>query len=330
MLLEKLPRISLAYLPTPLDDMTHLSKVLGGPRILIKRDDLTGLALGGNKLRKLEYLLAEAQEKGADIIITSGSSQTNHGVQTAAAAGKLGMKTILVLLKGMHPETQGNLLLANLIGADIIAIENGDHVNETIEKLANDLRKKGHKPYIVPVGGTSPLGAVGYVNAVKEICQQLDEKRITANYIFASAGTQGTMTGLSVGAKYFRAPFKVIGISNRLNKEELANNIAKLSNETAKLLEMDLTFSPSEITIYDEYVGGGYGIPTSQGIAAIRLVAQTEGIILDPVYTGKVMSGIIDLSRKGILTSEDTVIFVHTGGTGAIFAYAEELLAESG
>ena len=327
MSLETLPRIDLAHLPTPLDEAPHLSAALEGPRIFIKRDDLTGLALGGNKVRKLEFVMADALQKGADVVITTGSSQSNHACQTAAAARKLSMKAILVLEKGVHIETQGNLLLDNIFDAEVHLIDDGSLVTETMEKLAAEMRRLGHNPYLIPTGASNALGASGYVNAVKEICEKSVQKRINPQYLIVAAGSIGTMAGLLVGARYFHAPFKVIGISVKLDREALARKIADLANETARLLGMNLTFAPDEISIYDEYVGEGYGIPTPQGIEAIRLVAQTEGLILDPVYSAKAMAGFADLIRQGKFTSQDTIIFVHTGGAPSVFAYANELLA---
>lgn len=329
MLLEKLPRITLAHLPTPLEEASHLSAVLGGPRILIKRDDLTGLVLGGNKARKLEFIMADAKQKGADVIITTGAPQSNHACQTAAVARKLGMEPILILQKGAHPETQGNLLLNSLLDAEVQIIDDPSLVPKAIDDLAADLRSKGRNPYVIPRGASSPLGTVGYVNAASEICEQLNKQGLIAQYLFVAAGSMGTIAGLTVGAKYFQAPFQVIGVSVRAKKEELTVKIADLANETARLLDINLTFTPSEITIYDEYVGKGYGIPTPQCIEAIKLVAQTEGIFLDPVYTGKTMSGLIDLIRQGKFTPQDTVIFAHTGGVPALFAYDKELSAQT-
>ncbi|MFC1955932.1 D-cysteine desulfhydrase family protein [Chloroflexota bacterium] len=311
----------------PLDEAPRLSVALEGSQIFIKRDDLTGLALGGNKVRKLEFVMADAIQEGADVVITTGSSQSNHACQTAAAARKLGMKTILVLEKGVHNETLGNLLLDNLFGAEVHIVEEGSPVTEVMKKLAMEARSRGHHPYLIPEGASNALGATGYVNAVKEICKQSVQKRINPRYLIAAAGSCGTMAGLIVGAKYFQAPFKVVGISVKLDRTTLAIIIANLANEIAQLLTMNLAFAPNEITIYDEYVGEGYGIPTPQCIEAIRLVAQTEGIILDPVYSAKTMAGFMDLIRQGRFTPQDTVIFVHTGGAPSVFAYANELLA---
>ncbi|MEE9399944.1 MAG: D-cysteine desulfhydrase family protein [Dehalococcoidales bacterium] len=331
MSLETTPRVALANLPTPLQEAPRLSAALGGPRILIKRDDLTGLALGGNKVRKLEFAMADAKKKGADVIITTGGSQSNHASQTAAAASILGMETYLVLFRGRHPEKQGNMLLYGLYNAKVeIAGESNldlPKVMQRIDELAAELRSKGRTPYVMPVGALMPEGSAGYVPAVSEICDQLKEQGITAQYLIDCCGSGGTMAGLVLGAKYFKAPFEVIGVSVARTIDVLKPRITDNANQTAKFLEIDLTITPEELTIYDDYIGEAYGVPTKEGIEAIKLVAQTEGILLDPVYTGKTMAGLIDMIRKGKFTAKDTIIFLHTGGAPGIFAYHKELSA---
>ncbi|MBI4294931.1 MAG: D-cysteine desulfhydrase family protein [Chloroflexi bacterium] len=329
MSLETMPRVTLAHLPTPLDEAPRLSAALGGPRIMIKRDDLTGLALGGNKARKLEFAMADAKQKGADVIITTGSSQSNHASQTAAAAARLGMQTYLILFRGEHPEQQGNRLLYDIYNAKVEIAGEGTadlpKVMKRIDDLAAELRSQGHTPYVMPVGALMPEGTVGYVPAVSEICNQLKELGTTAQYLVVCCGSSGTMAGLVVGAKYYQAPFEVVGMSVALKIDVLKPRVADMASKTARLLETDLAFVPEELTIYDDYIGERYGIPSKEGIAAIKLVAQTEGIILDPVYTGKTMAGLIDLVRKKKFTSKDTVIFMHTGGAPGVFAYSQEL-----
>jgi len=330
--IEDLPRIKLASLPTPLLEATRLSAALGGPRILIKRDDLTGLAMGGNKARKLEFILADAKAKGADILITTGAAQSNFAMQMAAAGRRLGMHTILVLFKGQHPEVQGNLLLDKILDAEVrmidVPLTELDKIYETMKQLADELRKKGHNPYLVPPGGDMPLGAVGYVIAASEIYRQLTDLGLTANYLVVANGFGGTQAGLALGAKYYKLPFTVVGCSVALAKEECRRLSVELCNNTAKLLGWGVTISPDELTVFDDYVGEGYGIPGKACIDAIKLVANTEGIFLDPVYTGKAMAGLIDLIHKGRFTSSDSVVFVHTGGTPALFAYSKEVSAE--
>jgi len=329
--IAKLPRVSLGNYPTPLMEARHLSAVLGGPRIIIKRDDLTGLALGGNKCRKLEYVLADAQQRGIDTLITSGSSQSNHALQTAAAGRKLGMETYLLLVKGVHVETQGNLLLHNILNSAVNIFDVADPgemfttMLKKMNELADELRSKGRNPLVIPAGADVPLGTAGWVNAAEEISQQLKAQKIDAQYVVLAHGGGGTQAGLVLGFKQLKLPLNVVGISVMYKKGKAIDEVVTLVNETAKLLALDVAVTPDEVTLYDDYLGQGYGIITDGCIEAIRLVAQTEGIFLDPVYTGKTMAGLIDLIRKGQFTPKDTVVFVHTGGLPAVFAYHQEL-----
>lgn len=329
--IARLPRISLGNYPTPLMEAHHLSAALGGPRIIIKRDDLTGLALGGNKCRKLEYVLADAQQRGIDTLITSGSSQSNHALQTAAAARKLGMETYLVLVKGVHVEKQGNLLLHDILDSTVSihdVAEPSEMFTTMLQKMnemADDLRSKGRNPLVIPAGADVPLGVVGWVNAAEEIGQQLKDQKIDVKYVVLAHGGGGTQAGLVLGFKQLRLPLNVVGISVMDKKGKAIDEVVTLVNETARLLALDVAVTPDEVTVYDDYMGQGYGIITDDCIEAIRLVAQTEGIFLDPVYTGKAMAGLIDLIGKGQFTSKDTVVFVHTGGLPAVFAYHQEL-----
>ncbi len=331
MSMAQLPRISLGNWPTPLHELPHLSASLGGPRIFVKRDDLTGLALGGNKCRKLEYVLADAQRRGFDALITSGSSQSNFALQMAAAARKLGMEPYLVLVKGVHVETQGNLLLHSILDSTVTIVE-VSHPSEMfttmpqkMKELADELRGKGRNPLVIPAGAFNPIGTAGWVNAAEEIEHQLQQENIDIYYVVLANGSGGTQAGLTLGFKLLKLPLKVIGISVLNDKTEAVNIVVNQIAEVAELLNLDVTVSPEEVTVYDDYIGQGYGIPTEECIEAIRLVAQTEAIFLDPVYTGKAMSGLIDLIRTGQFSKEDTVLFVHTGGVAADFAYSEEL-----
>jgi len=307
--IAKLPRISLGNYPTPLTEAHHLSAVLGGPRIIIKRDDLTGLALGGNKCRKLEFVMADAKLKGIDTVITTGSSQSNFALQMATAARKLDMEAYLVLFKGVHPETQGNLLLNNILDSKVRIIELdpsellGGTIMVKMNALADELSQQGRHPLVIPAGAHTPIGTTGWVNAADEIWQQLQAQNIDAHYLVVTNGSTGTQTGLEVGVKYLKLPLKIIGISIFNKAANAINEVVNMANETAKFLNLDLTFAPDEITVYDDYIGEGYGISTDGCIQAIRLVAQTEGIFLDPVYTGKAMAGFIDLIHKGQFTA---------------------------
>jgi len=329
--IAKLPRVSLGNYPTPLMEACRLSAALGGPRIIIKRDDLTGLALGGNKCRKLEYVLADAQQRGIDTLITSGSSQSNFALQTAAAARKLGMETYLVLVKGVHVEKQGNLLLHDILNSTVSIHDVADPSEmfttmlKKMNELADELRSQGRNPLVIPAGADIPLGTVGWVNAAEEIGQQLKEQKIDVQYVVLAHAGGGTQAGLVLGFKQLKLPLDVVGISVMYNKGKAIDEIVTLVNETAKLLALDVAITPDEVTLYDDYLGQGYGIITDGCIKAIRLVAQTEGIFLDPVYTGKAIAGLIDLISKGQFTPKDTVVFVHTGGLPAVFAYHQEL-----
>jgi len=331
MAIVKLPRIDLGRWPTPLHELPRLSAALGGPRLFIKRDDLSGLALGGNKCRKLEYILADAKQRGIDTLITSGSSQSNFALQMAAAGCKLGMESYLLLFKGAHPEMQGNMLLHNVLGSTVSIVDIADSremftiLPKKMDELADELRSRGRNPIVVPAGGSTPLGVVGWVNAAWEIGQQLKEQKIDAQHVILANGSGGTQAGLVLGFKYLKLPLNVIGISILNEQTEAINRVVTQVNETAKLLGLDVTITPDEVTIYDDYIGQGYGIPTKECIKVIRLLAQTEAIFLDPVYTGKVMAGLIALIDKGYFTKKETVLFIQTGGVAADFAYSAEL-----
>jgi len=327
----KLPRVNLGHWPTPLHELPRLSATLGGPRIFVKREDMTGLALSGNKFRKLEYVLADAKQRGIDTIITCGSLQSNSALETAAAARKLEMEPYLVLFKGVHTEIQGNLLLANILNStiDILEIANPCEMftvlPEKMNVVADELRGQGRNPLVIPAGVLTPLGTAGWVNGAEEIGQQLREQKIDAQYVVLANGSGGTQAGLVLGFKYLKLPLNVIGISVLNEKTEAIDVVVTQVNETAKLLGLDIAITPDEVTVYDDYIGRGYGIPTDKGIEAIKLVAQTEAIFLDPVYTGKAMSGLIDLIYRGYFTKKDTVLFIQTGGVAADFAYSVEL-----
>jgi len=289
------------------------------------------MAMGGNKARKLEFVLADAKIKGADVLITTGSSQSNFALQMTAAGCKLGMESILVLFQGQHPEVQGNHLLDKLLGAEVRIMETTfaefGKIREAMNQLATELRSEGRHPYIIPAGADFPLGTVGYVIAAQEIAQQLNQLGTAAEYLFVAAGGGGTHSGLVLGAKYYHLPIKVIGSSVAAARETCQRTFAELGNNTSQLLELGVTIDPDEIMIYDNYIGDGYGIPTKDCIEAIKLVARTEAIFLDPVYTGKAMAALIDLIRQGRFTADETVVFIHTGGNAALFAYDKELIS---
>jgi len=293
----------------------------------MKRDDQTGLASGGNKTRKLEFLLGEALARGCDTVITGGAAQSNHCRQTAAAAVSCGLKCHLVL-GGQPPEVlDGNLLLDDLLGARIHwtgEFRKGEKIPEIVEQLES----KGHKPYVIPYGGSSMIGAVGFVEAVSELQTQLDELAIAAGSVVFASSSGGTQAGLIVGRYIFAQKFELIGIGidkGEAGEGPFADHVLELANATAEQLKVNADFQLSDILVRNEYLGAGYGVVGDLERRAIRLTAETEGILLDPVYTGRAMGGLIDMIEQGEFNSNDTVIFWHTGGLPALFSYAEEL-----
>lgn len=328
--MNKFRKISLAFLPTPFEYAGNLTKLLNGPKIFFKRDDCTGLAFGGNKTRKLEYIMADVLEKKADVVITIGGLQSNWARQTAASANKLGMETILVL-NGKEPEEyQGNLLLDSILGCNIKfkpyteEEEQKEEFGETpiTAEFAEEVKRNGKTPYIIPLGAPNPVGNLGYINAVKELKEQSEKSGIHLNYIVSAVGTGGTQAGIELGLRLFKMNTKCYGISASLHIKPKSQEIADLCNQTIKYFELRCSqFSPGEITVNYDYIGKGYAIPTNECIEAIRTVAKTEGIILGPVYTGKAMAGLIDLIKKGEFNKNDNIVFVHTGGEPANFAY---------
>ena len=328
MRLASLPRLPLAHLPTPLEPAPNLSAALGGPRILVKRDDLTGLALGGNKTRKLEYLLADARGQGATVVITSGSTQSNHCRQTAAGARVAGLRCILVLnASEPDPPVQGNFLLDYLLGADIRLVRDAAERDPAMERVADEVRRQGERPYVIPGGGSNPLGAAAYVAAVFEIVQQLRDAGWRADHLYTTSSTSGgTHAGLALGARLAGAPFDIVGIDIEEDAAAVRRVVTPLMNATAEFLDSDVRLAPDDLIVDDHYVGPGYAIPTDECLAAITLAARTEGLLLDPVYTGKTLAGLIGHIRGGRIGPDETVIFLHSGGTPALFAQAERLL----
>lgn len=331
MLTGHLPRIPLAFLPTPLAPLPRLSASLGGPELWIKRDDQTGLAGGGNKTRKLEYLAAAARAEGAGTLITGGAPQSNHCRQTAAAAARLGLRAVLVL-GGPPVAATGNLLLDQLLGAELVWA--GDEPRDRVMQATLEReRAAGRKPYLIPYGGSNPIGASAYVAAVEELAAQLQTLDLPPfdRIVFASS-SGGTHAGLALGARALDMPSQVLGISVDKPELELKGEIvARLAGETAAFLGLDYTFGAADIQADAGYLGGGYGVMGAPEAEAIRLLARTEGILLDPVYTARAAAGLIDLIRSGAITRGERVLFWHTGGAPALFtpAYAARL-AESG
>jgi D-cysteine desulfhydrase family pyridoxal phosphate-dependent enzyme len=327
------PRFRLATLPTPLQDAPRLRAALGGPehcpRILIKRDDLTGLAFGGNKARKLEFLVADAINQGSTVLITTGAVQSNHARMTAAAARLAGMRSALVLTSGTEqPDVQGNLLLDRLLDAEVHLLlpESGQTNDEAMEALAEQLEAKGERPYIIPGGGSNAIGAFGYVAGSLELAGQLFEMGVSPRRLYYASGSRGTQAGLVLGAKLYGAPYEVYGVAVSIGTGDRSARATAIIEQAADKLGVSVRLGPNDL-IHDEgYVGEGYGIPTDACLEAISLLAQTEAIFLDPVYSGKAMSALIDHVRSGKLDPHDTVVFLHTGGNPALFAHGEHLL----
>ena len=313
--MNNLPHETIAFLPTPIEPLARLSAYLKGPSISIKRDDMTGLACGGNKTRKLEYLLAEAKAQNADLLVTAGAVQSNHCRQTAAAAARGGMACTLVLTGDKPSSFSGNYLLDDLFGADIVWSTRTNREAD-LQKTVAKAAASGRKPYLVPYGGSSPTGAAAYAYAIQEMlgqCQQPD-------YIVFPSSSGGTQSGMVVGARAYNYTGKVLGISVDEKSNVLQERIASLAGDTARLVGENYTFSPHEILVDDQYLGKGYGIMGDVEKEAIRLFARLEGVLVDPVYTGRAAAGLIDLIRKGYFTQNQTVLFWHTGGTPALFA----------
>ncbi len=325
MLTSNIRRVSIAHVPTPLEEMKRLSHELGGPRLFIKRDDQTGLATGGNKARKLEYLIAEALDEGADTVITVGAAQSNHARQTAAAAAMYDLRSIVVL-RGYRPDHwNGNLLLDDLLGAHVRWAEETP-LHEMMIEVAVEEETAGHNPYLIPLGGSTPVGALGYVAAMEELMGQLEERHLKLKALVFASSSGGTQAGLMVGAKALGFGGQVTGISVAQTEMNLRATLEELAPQTAELLHLHLGFDEADYVVYDDYLGGGYGVMGDPEREAIRLVARTEGILLDPVYTGRAMAGLLGLIRRGAFGPGETIIFWHTGGTPALFAYNDELM----
>jgi D-cysteine desulfhydrase family pyridoxal phosphate-dependent enzyme len=315
-----LPRIQLAHLPTPVEPLPRLSAALGGPSLWVKRDDQTGLAFGGNKTRKLELLLAEAQAHGARMLCTRGAPQSNHCRQTAAAARRVGLDCSLVLT-GQRPEhTQANLLLDTLLGAEIVWSGDGDP-DMVLKQVFDDAWSSGQRPYLIPYGGSNALGAVAYAAAMAEFIAQ----GIAVDRIVHATSSGGTQAGLILGSRLYGFEGHILGISIDPTAEALRPRIAALVRDTADKLGSPLTGEGAEIHVVDDYLGQGYAQMGELEREAISLFARHEGILLDPVYTGRAAGGMIDLIRRGKIDPDERVLFWHTGGTPALFAYADEL-----
>ena len=323
-MLEHIPTIQLANLPTPLEEAPRLTNTIGLTKLFFKRDDLTGLAGGGNKARKLEYDFAEIISGGYDVVITAGGIQSNHARMTAAAARKLGLDVKLVLGGPDFRDYKGNMLLDVLFGAEIrylVDDDANDSLTFAMEQWADELIGKGNRPFILPIGGSTGLGAIGYVNAMQELSEQFGNDPVQ---IILGVGSCGTFAGTILGSKIFLPQARVIGISVSRTTHAITGRTKEIIGESAALLNYSIDVSSLSIECYDNYFTE-YGVITKEGKEAIRDCAQLEGILLDPIYTGKVMAGLIDLVNKKIIDKNIPVIFIHTGGMPIIFSFEDEL-----
>jgi len=325
--LEKFPRVRLAHLPTPLEFCPRLSEALGGVAIYVKRDDCTGLATGGNKARKLEWLMAEAIEEGADYVMTQGATQSNHARQTAAAAAKFGIKCHILLedrtqTSDPNYNENGNVMLNDIFGATRERRGPGLNMNEELEAVAEKFRKElGAKVYTIVGGGSNPTGALGYVNCMYEMIQQFDEQGLAIDHLVHATGSVGTQAGLVTGLKACGSEIDLLGYSVRFPKAIQEEKVLKLAERTAEKIGMSGCVESSDVVVDSAFVGEGYGIPAESTIEAIRMFAELEGLLLDPVYSAKGAAGLIDYCRRGLFKKGEKVVFLHTGGAVALHGY---------
>ncbi|MDP6572583.1 MAG: D-cysteine desulfhydrase [Rhodospirillales bacterium] len=323
-LTERLKRVPLAHTPTPLEPLPRLAEHLGGPAIYVKRDDATGLAFGGNKTRKLEFLMADALDQGADTVITVGGVQSNHVRQTVAAAAKLGLKAEAVLsdiVEGRDGEyfASGNVLVDHLMGAGVHVIEASVDAAGYMEDLADTVRGRGGVPYIVPMGGSNPVGALGYVRCAEELAAQ--DTDIGVTHVVHASGSAGTQAGLAGGLAALGSPLALVAIGVKPSNGAIRRDVEAIVPGVLDLLGFEGEVPTAHLHVNEDYSGPGYGLPTDGMVEAVTTVARLEGLLLDPVYTGKAMAGLFDLARTGKLDAKDTVVFVHTGGAPGLFAY---------
>ena len=314
--MKQISRLNFAHLPTPIEELPRLSGALGGPRLLVKRDDQTGLAFGGNKTRKLEFLVAEAKDQGADMLISAGAMQSNHCRQTAAAAAKFGFKCILVLTGQKPEQASANFLLDGLFGAQIVTVEDRKDRDRILQETFDNAKADGNKPYLVPYGGSSPTGALGYAFAMEEFMKQ----NVHADWMVFGTSSGGTHAGLVLGQRLFGFKGKVLGISIDEDENWLKKNVSALASSASEKLGARIEFTPADVLANADYCRAGYGVLTDAEREAVKLFAKYEGLLLDPVYTGRAAAGLIDLIRKGYFKKDESVLFWHTGGQPALFA----------
>jgi L-cysteate sulfo-lyase len=330
MLLSSFPRVPLAHLPTRLEHLPRLSEHLGGPEIWVKRDDCTGLATGGNKTRKLEFSMGEALEQGADTIITVGAVQSNHVRQTAAAAAKLGLKCEVLLEHRIARPSElyrnsGNVLLDRILGANLHEYAKCTDFDAEMERLADDIRAAGGTPYIVPGGASNPVGALGYVGCAGELLQQCAEQDLAFDHAVLASGSAGTHAGFAVGLRASGSDLSILGVGVNIPQAEQEAKVFELARETAEYIGKPGCVTREDIVADCNYIGPGYGEPTESMNEAVLMLARLEGLLFDPVYSGKALAGMIDYVRNGRFAQGENIVFLHTGGVAGLFAYADIL-----
>lgn len=314
-------RLALAHLPTPIEKLERLSQAWEGPEIFVKRDDLTGIAKTGNKVRKLEYLVAQAQREHCEVLITCGGAQSNHARATAYAAAKCGMKSHLVLRDGAGGDLDGNLFVDRLVGAEItfISAKEYEQADGIMAKIAEEYNAKGSKAYVIPEGGSNALGALGYVSAMEELARQMKAQRLEFDHLLCAVGSGGTLAGMLLGRHTHEIKAEVHGINVCDDAPYFQNRVFSIMAEAKRHYGFELSLKKSEISVIDGYVGKGYGLSSQEEIDLIKQAARMEGLILDPVYTGKAMFALMDLIRKGRFQRGEKVLFWHTGGIFGLF-----------
>lgn len=332
--LGRFPRFRLAHTPTPLEPLTRISAAMGGPQLYIKRDDCTGLAIGGNKTRKLEFLIGAALAEGATDIISEGGLQSNHVRQTAAASARAGLACHLVLnrnVPGRNPvyERSGNLLLDHLLGAKLHVCAAGETRAERAASLAAGLTRAGRRPYQIPTGGSNAIGALGYAALAAEILRQASERGILFDHAVVASSSGGTQAGLIVGMQAIDAGIRVVGVDIEDDPDHVTALVTRISADCAALLGLPQPLPSDAVEIARDHGAPGYGQPNAAMKDAVAMMAREEGILLDPVYSGKAFAGLLAEIAKGRFTKSDRVVFIHTGGTPALFAYADEFLPQT-
>ena len=324
--MKTVARINFAHLPTPIEELPRLTQALGGPRILVKRDDQTGLAFGGNKTRKLEFLVAEAQEQGATMLISAGAIQSNHCRQTVAAAARFGFDCTLVLTGEKPKQASANFLLDQLFGAEIVTVEDRKDRDRILQETFDKAVAAGKRPYLVPYGGSSPTGAMGYTFAMEEFMNQ--NRKV--DWIVFGTSSGGTHAGLVLGQRVFGFKGMVLGISIDEPEAQIKAHVSELATQASEKLSEQIQFTSDDVLVNENYCQAGYGVFGEGEREAIKLFASTEGLLLDPVYTGRAAAGMIDLIRKGFFKKDETILFWHTGGQPALFAdkYSQDIIRE--